>query len=54
VLVLLALAVAAVVTLHSVSASRFDVHSRSIDIDICIHCTQPTDIRQTIVAKLLY
>jgi hypothetical protein len=32
-----------------VSASIFDAHSRSIDIDICIRCTQPEDTHQSIV-----
>lgn len=41
-MVLVALAIASAITLPSVSASsRLDAHSRSIDIDICIRCTQP-------------
>jgi hypothetical protein len=45
---LLALAIAAVVILPSVIASRFDFNDRSvdIDIDICVRCTQPEDARQ--------
>lgn len=48
---LVALAIAAAVTLPSVSATRLDAHSRSIDIDIdiCVRCTQPGDTKQTII-----